>query len=217
MLERRIPYTLIRHLCALGAAALLAAACEGNVLTQQSLGAVVTVVDSGPALQSARTFVLPDTVITLTQMGTPISAPLARQIVADVRTHFTSLGWVEILMGEPALRPDVVVVVAASTRIQTGILYTDWYSAWGFLPYWGTGVDPSWAWGMPAGAVPYAYQAGTLLVTMLDVRTPRDDTKTIPMLWAAGLDGVVGDASTVARIHAGIDQAFAQSPYLQLH
>ena len=65
--------------------------------------------------------------------------------------------------------------------------------------------------------MPYTYRTGTLLVTMIDVRAQRADTKTIPMLWAAGLDGLVGDASTMARIHAGIDQAFEQSPYLRLH
>ena len=209
--------TLIRRLCTTGAAALLAAACEGNTLTEQSIGAVVTVVDSGAALRSARTFTLPDTVIRLSQVGTAISPALARELVAEIRMHFITLGWTEVRLDEPSLRPDVLVLVAASTRVETGFLYSDWFSAWGYLPYWGASVDPSWAWGFPGGAVPYSYQAGTLLVTMIDVRAPRSETKTIPMLWAAGLDGLVGDASTMARIHAGIDQAFEQSPYLRLH
>jgi hypothetical protein len=209
--------TLIRRLCCTGAAAFLAAACEGNTLTEQSIGAVVTVVDSGAALRSARTFTLPDTVIRLSQMGTAIGPALARELVAEIRMHFITLGWTEVRLDEPSLRPDVLVLVAASTRVETGFLYSDWFSAWGYLPYWGASVDPSWAWGFPGGAVPYSYQAGTLLVTMIDVRAPRSETKTIPMLWAAGLDGLVGDASTMARIHAGIDQAFEQSPYLRLH
>jgi hypothetical protein len=52
---------------------------------------------------------------------------------------------------------------------------------------------------------------------MIEVSAPRDATKTIPLLWAAALDGVVGDASTIERIRAGIDQAFEQSPYLRVN
>jgi hypothetical protein len=207
--------TLTRQLCIMAAAASFAAACDGPIITGQSLGAVVTVVDSGPALRSARTFVLPDTVIRLSQ-GSAISPTLARELVAEIRAHFVALGWTEIL-DDPASHPDVIVLLAASTQVQTGLLYSDWFPAWGFLPYWGTSVDPSWAWGFPGGAVPYAYQSGTLFVTMIDVRAPRDETKTIPMLWAAGLDGLVGNSSTLARIQAGIDQAFEQSPYLRLN
>jgi hypothetical protein len=108
-----------------------------------------------------------------------------------------------------------VVLLAASTQVQSGLLYGDWFSAWGYLPYWGAAVDPSWLWGYPGAVVPYTYQTGTLLVSMLDVRAPRSETKTIPLLWSAGLDGLVGDATTMARIHAGIAQAFDQSPYLR--
>jgi hypothetical protein len=210
--------TLIRQLRGIAAAALLAAACEGpNTTNVRSFGAVVTVVDSGAALRSARTFTLPDTVVLLSQVGNAMGPALARELVAEIRAHFVSLGWIEVRLDEPALRPDVLVLVAASTQVQTGVLYSDWFSAWGFLPYWDTSVDPTWAWAFPGEVVPFTYQTGTLLVTMIDVRAPRSDTKTIPMLWAAGLDGLVGEASTMARMHAGIDQAFEQSPYLRLH
>jgi hypothetical protein len=205
-----------RDLCWSFAAALLTVACEGITITEQSLGAVVTVVDSGPALQNARTFVLPDTIIRLSVSGTAVSPAVARALVDDVRAHLVAMGWTE-MPDASASHPDVVVLLAASTRIQTGVIYGDWYSAWGYLPYWGAGVDPSWAWGYPGAVVPYAYQAGTLLVTMIEVSAPRDATKTIPLLWAAALDGVVGDASTIERIRAGIDQAFEQSPYLRVN
>ena len=197
------------------AGALLAAGCDATTLTDQSFGAVVTLVDSGPALKTARTFVLPDTVIRLAQ-GTAVSAEVADAMVREVRAHFLELGWTE-LQDTLTSRPDVVVLLASSTRIETGYVYTDWYSSWGYLPYWGPSVDASWAWGVPGGAVPYSFQAGTLLITMLDVRAPRDSAKRIPLLWAAALDGVIGDASTIERAADGLDQAFAQSPYLRLN
>lgn len=208
---------LTRRLCGVSAA-LLTGACGGTTIdSPQSFGAVVTVVDSGPALRRARTFVLPDTVIRLAERGSAIDPTLARHLVTQVRAHFLAMGWTLIPDARES-RPDVVVLLAASTQIQTGLVYGDWYSAWGYLPYWGSTVDPTWAWGYPGGAVPYVYQSGTLLVVMLDVAAPRDQaTKTIPLLWAAGLDGLVGDGTTNERIRAGIDQAFAQSPYLRLN
>jgi hypothetical protein len=200
------------------AAAALSAACGGTTIdSPQSFGAVVTVVDSGGALRRASTFVLPDTVVLLSQFGTPIGPTLAHQLVVQVRAHFRAMGWTELPDGRES-HPDVLVLLAASTQIQTGIAYSDWFSAWGYLPYWGGSVNDSWAWGYPGGAVPYAYQSGTLLVAMIDVSTPRDvTTKTIPLVWAAGLDGLVGDGTTTERIRAGIDQAFVQSPYLRIN
>ena len=65
--------------------------------------------------------------------------------------------------------------------------------------------------------VAFSYQTGTLLVSMIDVRSQHTDAKTIPLLWAAALDGLVGDQSTMTRIRAGINQAFEQSPYLRLN
>jgi hypothetical protein len=208
---------LIRQLCGISAA-LLAAACGGMTINSpQSFGAVVTVVDSGPALRRARTFVVPDTVIQLAERGSAISPTLAHQLVIQVRANFLAMGWTELPAAAES-RPDVVVLLAASTQIQTGVAYGDWYSAWGYLPYWGTSVDPSWAWAYPGGTVPFSYQTGTLLVAMLDLTAPRDTTiRTIPLLWAAALDGLVSDGSTMTRIRAGIDQAFAQSPYLRLN
>jgi hypothetical protein len=205
-------------ICCVAAAVVLAAACDGTTIdSPQSFGAIVTVVDSGGALRTANTFVLPDTVVLLSQFGTPIGPRLADQLVLQVRAHFLAMGWTEL----PNVReshPDVLVLIAASTQVQTGIAYSDWFSAWGYLPYWGGSVDDSWAWGYPGGAVPYAYQSGTILVAMIDINAPRDlATRTIPLLWAAGLDGLVGDGTTTERIRAGIDQAFIQSPYLRIN
>jgi hypothetical protein len=51
---------------------------------------------------------------------------------------------------------------------------------------------------------------------MLDTRAPNTTTKQLTAIWTASLSGV-SDGSTQSaldRINAGIDQAFAQSPYL---
>jgi hypothetical protein len=191
--------------------------CETTNPTANDLGGVVvTVVDQGPGLQSARSFALPDTIIEFPVGSTELDHSSDSAIISNIRRHFLALGWRDVTR-TAATRPDVVVLVAAQERIETGVAYFDWFGGWGYLPYWDVGVDPSWGWGVPAGAVPYAYQAGTVLITMLDVRAQDRGTRSIPLLWSAVLDGVVTTTTnTVDRILAGVDQAFVQSPYLRI-
>ena len=207
----------VRLLGATVVAAVLMPACyasDYNSVPSDLPGVVITVVDNGVVLASARTFALPDTVIEVPLGSNTLDHAFDQQIIANVRAHMVAFGWQDVGTS-PSANPDVVLLVATATRIQTGVAYFDWFGAWGYLPYWGLAVDGSWTWGVPGGAVPYAFQAGTVLITMLDRRTRNVDLRTIPLLWAAGVDGVVTNAaSTAERALAGIDQGFAQSPYL---
>ncbi|HMC57513.1 MAG TPA: DUF4136 domain-containing protein [Gemmatimonadaceae bacterium] len=214
--------SLISSRCAGVAAAIVATtactltACRSyDSLTPGLTGAVVTVVDSGPALAQARSFLIPDTVVDLARTTREISHESDQAITETVRMHLIDLGWHDAAT-DASPDPDVIVLVGASTRIQTGWYYTDWYSSWGYLPYWGS-ASASWGWGVPTTAVPYAFPAGTLLLTMLDRRAMNQQTQTITVLWAAALDGVVGTAEgTLERAIVGIDQAFSQSDYLRI-
>lgn len=209
--------TRLRGAWCVAVLALCATACQNDDLfdVDQS-GVVVTVVDSGAALASARTFVLPDTVIELPVESQLLSHSFDKALVASVRGHLTALGWQD-LGSSPTAKPDVVVLIATSTRIESGVAYFDWFGAWGYLPYWGPAVGSTWAWGVPAGSIAYAFQVGTVLISMLDLRNQNPATQRIPLLWTAGLDGVVTDPlDTGERALVGVDQAFAQSPYLRI-
>jgi hypothetical protein len=207
----------VRHVCGVLIATLVVSGCGSDdiVTNQVVINAVITLVDSGPALRSARTFVLPDTVMLVPRAGTPIGINAAEQIIATIRGQFVALGWTEVPQTRES-RPDVVVLVAASTQIRSSLIDPDWFGTWGYLPFWGAGVDPTWVWGLSVSEIPYTYQVGTLIITMLNVRAPNVTRKRIPVLWAAGIDGVVGDPSTATRALVGIAQAFAQSPYLRV-
>ena len=198
------------------ATVLLGTACQSaDVLSTELPGAVLTTVQDGPALAAARTFALPDTVIDLPANSASIGHESAAAIVGRVRAHLLRLGWVDVGKSSAA-QPDVVVLIAASERLQTGWAYVDWYGAWGYLPYWGPTVGPTSAWGIPGGAIPFSFAAGTVLVTMLDLRNQRGSVDDIPLLWAAAVDGVItGPTSTLDRALLGIDQAFVQSPYMR--
>jgi hypothetical protein len=207
-----------RRLCGVAAmAVIVTAGCDVTNPGEAPFGSVITLVDSAnPSLTTARTFVMPDTVIEAEGSTFNFDHANDQQVVDRVRQHLLALGWHEV-SGAGAV-PDVIVLNAATTRIETGVAYFGWFDSWGYLPYWGPSVDGSWAWGLPAGAVPYAFPAGTLVTVMLDLRTTRagDANRQIPLLWAAAIDGIVNGSSTIDRVLDGIDQAFVQSPYLRI-
>jgi len=193
---------------------LASAGCH-DLLETGLTGAVITLVDSGPPLRDARTFALPDTIIELESSVINLDHANDATLTARIRNHLLMLGWIDVTFDTAAPRPDVLLLTVATTRIQTGVMYSDWYGSWGYLPYWSPAVSSSWGWGAPTGAVPYSFPAGTLLVTMLDLRAQEETTQQIPLLWAAAIDGVASASSaTTERALEGLDQAFTQSPYL---
>jgi Domain of unknown function (DUF4136) len=198
------------------AALALTTACYADSYTSpDNIGWVTTLVDSTTSsIFTARTFAVPDTVVEL-RGDVNMDHAVDRIIVDRVRSNFLALGWTEVrdTSGPP---PDVLVVLGASTRTEVGYTYVDWYSAWGYLPYWGATADPTWAWGVPGGAIPYVYEVGTLLMTMVDLRAPRETTRNVPVLWVAAINGVLSADATLPRVLTGVDQAFTQSPYLEV-
>jgi hypothetical protein len=197
-------------------AALVATSCQSDLVGVDESGAVITLVDDGAALQSAHRFVLPDTIVRLSPSGAGMGREATSAIVASVRAQLVRLGWTDVT-ATPTAQSDVIVLIAAAERIESTVAYGDWYVAWGYLPYWSPSVSSASVWGVPAGSIPVAFEAGTILITMLDLRAQGGDENVIPLLWAAGLDGVITTpTNTLSRALAGINQAFVQSPYLRV-
>ncbi|HKW49374.1 MAG TPA: DUF4136 domain-containing protein [Gemmatimonadaceae bacterium] len=191
------------------------ASCYPDQITSTTqLASVTTLVDSQAPLRAAHTFALPDTIIHSKQIG---AAAITRagdaQIIARIRDGFLALGWQEVT-NVAAQRPDVVVLTAVLEQMNTGVFYSDWWANWGWWPGWPVGYGPDWVWTSPTNAVAFTYSTGTLLITMLDIRHGNTAGKRVPLLWAAGVQGVL-TASSLSGALTGIDQAFAQSPYLE--
>jgi hypothetical protein len=184
-----------------------------NLLTQTV--SVTTLVDSGAPLKAARTFAMPDTIVVVNRGGAGvIDRDGENEILARIRESFISRGWRDVTSIR-AETPDVVILTAALEQSHEGVAYGDWWSAWGYWPGWAGAYGPDWVWAVPGGTVTFTYESGTLLIVMLDRH--HDDTaeKRVPVLWAAGVNGVL--ATPVFNLDVaigGVDQAFAQSPYL---
>lgn len=190
-------------------------ACYFNRISDvRDLATVTTIVDSQVPLRDARTYAMPDTVIhakRATGAGL-IGHESDDEILARIRQGFAAYGWREIT-DVAAERPDVVVLATAFEQTNVGVAYTSWWGDWGYWPGW-PAYGPEWGWGFPTDAVVFTYETGTLALIMLD--TVHDDpaARRVPALWAAAINGVLTQTS-VAGALLGIDQAFAQSPYLQ--
>lgn len=177
------------------------------------LASIVTVVDSQTPLRTARTYAMPDTVLhSLRRQGAGVIGHEGDpQILARIRGHFAQLGWREIT-NLAAEHPDVVVLVGVFEDTNTGTAYTSWWSDWGYWPGW-PGYGPDWTWGVPVNSVEFTFESGTLTMVMLDLRGSDPTFKRVPLLWAGAVQGVLA-SSNLERALVGIDQAFAQSPYL---
>lgn len=174
---------------------------------------VITVVDSQQPLRIARTYAMPDTVIhSLRAQGTGVIGHEADpQVLARIRANFSVLGWREVT-DLKAERPDVAVLVMLFEQTNTGVAYAGWWGDWGYWPGF-TGYGPDWTWGYPS-AVTFNFESGTLAIAMLDLRGGNPTFKSLPLLWVAGVEGAV-ITSSIGDVLNGIDQAFAQSPYLE--
>jgi hypothetical protein len=186
-----------------------------QIMSFSQLSSVTTLVDSQAPLREARTFALPDTIIhpARAQGADVIGHEADDQILGRIRDGFLAFGWREIT-DVTAERPDVVLLTVVLEQSNTGVAYSGWWGGWSFWPGWPVGYGADWGWGYPANAVTFSYETGTLLVVMLDIKHGNTSTKRVPLLWAGAVDGVLTKSSVDGALE-GIDQAFAQSPYLQ--
>jgi Domain of unknown function (DUF4136) len=184
----------------------------------QQYDLILTDHDPNFTFTTRHTYSLPDSIVIVTgdKVDNP-NAPLqfvnpatAVQIFSAIRTNMNGRGWTEVnrLQG-----PDVMLMPAV---MQTTYLY--YYYDWCYYWYW---YDPyCYGWYYPGyypGTVS-GYSTGTLLVSMVDPKNVTPDQE-LPVAWSMVINGLLtGDASSVTtRITSNINQAFTQSPYLDLN
>jgi hypothetical protein len=122
-------------------------------------------------------------------------------------------------------KPDFGVLVAAAATTEY-----DPYATQPWFNYWGDWVafdnpeldDLNVSWGLDfswySGSVVYSYDVGAILVAIVDFKSidPGTGTDDLTALWLGTMNGVAtGNNRTMAeRVLKGVDQMFAQSPYL---
>ena len=193
----------------------------GDVTNVQQLDLVATSHDDTVSFSSFRTYALLDSVVHIDLEDNANDSLLNREndalILARVRAGIEGMGYVAEL--DPLNNtPDVLLLVGALAVTKTA------YSSYGWWPWFGWGYSPGYpccgpgyGWGYPWAPVrTVSYAVGTLLITMMDPSRPSLGFDTAPVLWVAGINGLLegSTSSIVTRITTTIDQAFDQSPYL---
>ncbi len=184
----------------------------------EELDVVYTNYDPSFSFTSKSTFALPDKVVYISNegigagSGEPEYLPiqLASPILATLRSNMRAMGYTEV---DESANPDLILLPSALKTTQVYYYYDWWYWSW-YYPGYGSG----WGWYYPGYYPPVvtAVNAGSIFVQMT---SPKDITPTnqVPVSWIAIVNGLLeGDESQAAnRIDRTLDQAFAQSPYLQ--
>ena len=91
----------------------------------------------------------------------------------------------------------------------TTYFYSYWYDWW-YGGYWGWG----WGWYYPPYYTVSSYTTGSLIMVISD---PNEETpiNRSPAVWVGIGNGLLTGAYDIDRATDAVDQAFAQSPYLQ--
>ena len=198
--------------------------------TVEEYDIAITHYKSDQDFSSLSTFYIPDTVVYVGEEDKVL--PILEhkydaQILGEVSSNLESIGWTQIedtsLVAEQA---DVTLFVTVlKTDVYSYVTY--WYDYWSWYSWdwWYYSYDPYYYWypGYSTGYYDYEYTSGTLLIEMLavndlDVDSEEEKTTiTIPIIWTAGINGVLGasDEDILNRLSVQLKRAFDQSPYLK--
>ena len=198
--------------------AILATACHKEPTPQDADNEllVYTSPSKDVTFTSYKTFDLVDSLLIIGQSDKPVYSQTdnALALIQQVRTNMEKLGYIYT----PS-NPD------ADLGIQmTFIIKTERYVKYYNDPYWWLdypGYWPSGFWGNWTGfyypyPVSYTYTTNALIVDMVDLTTEEKADEPLEVIWTSYIGGPasVYAEDNVARMKVAIDQAFAQSPYL---
>ena len=184
----------------------------------EDLDVVYTTFDKAYDFQAANTYAMPDKIVVNAEKDNngdwqPEYMPdaLAAPILAQIEANMTANGWTRLpndILGNPDEEADVVLTPAAMKS--TTYFYSYWYDWW-YGGYWGG----YWGWYYPPYATVSSYTTGSLILVIADphVESPINQSQAS---WVGVANGLFTGNYDLNRAKKGIDQAFDQSPYLNI-
>ncbi|MCK5839820.1 MAG: DUF4136 domain-containing protein [Bacteroidales bacterium] len=184
------------------------------------LDVVATRYDSEFNFTTAKTYLMPDTIMEIKdsdnpENNEPIRKDLNDLIISETAKQMQALGY-ERIFDTINGYPDIYLTISAVSTTYVGSYWNYWYGYWGWGGYWPPYYGPGWGWGYPGGVSYYSYETGTVIMNMSDPANADLEEKIIPVVWLAGLNGLLKGSNSYIdeRVKRMIDQAFTQSPYL---
>lgn len=171
----------------------------------EDLDLVYTNYDDQYDFMSKGTYSMPDKIVKVTgnlledEEPEFVKEPYNTEMLEKMEANMTALGWTKT--ADPA---DADVVLFPAVWTNTTIYY--WYDYWcWYYPYY-----CGWGWGYPSVS---SYTTGTLVMTLV---ADGDDYVEPDRVWTGIANGLLSGAYNTTRVNKAIDQAFEQSPYLDV-
>jgi hypothetical protein len=166
---------------------------------------VVTVVKEGADFGGLSTYFLPDSVF-YRPGDDNITRAFDDLILSDIHRNMQQLGY--SFEPDPQTNPpDLLVVASVITRAE--------YTAYLGWPFFGQSLTGQIVY--PGVGMTYVYTLGTVAIDVARVADAGSGEENYPVMWTASISGPLQESrhNKGYRITKGIDQAFAQSPYLK--
>lgn len=159
---------------------------------------VITLRNPDYNFQGVTKYRLIDSVV---QIGGDLTHAYDNTIISSLRSNLNALGWLEV---QDSVGAGIVSVAAGITKSTYTVSYgSDWWYYWGYYWYY-----------PPYYSYTYTYTTGTVVALITDLNLASSGKA--PVQWSATMNGIAEAGGSVsARISAGINQAFTQSPYLK--
>jgi hypothetical protein len=177
----------------------------------EDLDVVYSSYDEEYNFQSKGTYAIPDKIVVDVEIDKNgdttfvyMKPVYATPILQAIKSNMSELGWTEVGIDKNA---DILVTPAGMST--TTVYYSYWYDWWygGYYGGW-------YGWYYPPYYSVSSYTTGSLIITMSDPNIASAIERT-PTIWIGAMNGLLTGANDINRVIAGIDQAFAQSPYLK--
>jgi hypothetical protein len=193
----------------LGGTLLLGTGCHpGDVNEVSELDVAATFYAQDADFGAYLTYAMEDTIYDLDEISgedpgyeSDLDRRFDAEMLEQVQTELANRGYQRVALdGDPDLR----VGMGALTR--EGELFYTYYPWWGYHPgYW----YPAW------GSVDFT--AGSVFIFMADWVNRDPENEEVDPIWTGSIAGVLESSATATRerIERGLNQVFAQSPYLK--
>ena len=137
----------------------------------------------------------------------------AQEILSAYATNMNNRGYVRTNDRESA-DLGLQVSYVKSTYYFTDYGRPEWW--WNYPGYWDAPYWGNWGgWYYPY-VITYSYSTGSFITELLNLEAPQGQSKKLPVLWTSYMSGLLSGSTAVNVKLAiqGVDQAFAQSTYL---
>lgn len=201
----------------ISALALIAAACQMEPYPQ---GNDDYLVYTSPAkdvdFTQFQTFDIADSLLIIGQSSKPeySQSNNALALIQEYRINMEKMGYIYTPSNPDA---DLGIQLTYMVKTERFVQYYDDPYWWLDYPgYWSPSIWGDWYGFYYPRPMIYSYSTNSLLADMVDLTAPQGAGKSLEIIWSCYIGGPSGPNSyyDVQRFKAGIDQAFAQSPYL---